>query len=207
MANKSEMSKESQMNTVKRVLSFIKPYQHFVWLSLFFAFVTVVTTLYAPIVTGNAIDLIVDKGQVDFEGLKPLLIRFAIVIVITAVSQWLMSLCNNKITYQVVKDIRTGVFERINHFPLKYIDNRQYGEVVSRVINDVDQFSEGLLMGFTQLFTGVITILGTLLFMLSVNIKITIVVVLITPVSLFVASFIARKTYPLSYLSISDCRL
>ena len=195
MANKSEMSKESQMNTVKRVLSFIKPYQHFVWLSLFFAFVTVVTTLYAPIVTGNAIDLIIDKGQVDFEGLKPLLIRFATVIVITAVSQWLMSLCNNKITYQVVKDIRTGVFERINHFPLKYIDNRQYGEVVSRVINDVDQFSEGLLMGFTQLFTGVITILGTLLFMLSVNIKITIVVVLITPVSLFVASFIARKTY------------
>ena len=195
MANKSEMSKESQMNTVKRVLSFIKPYQHFVWLSLFFAFVTVVTTLYAPIVTGNTIDLIIDKGQVDFEGLKPLLIRFATVIVITAVSQWLMSLCNNKITYQVVKDIRTGVFERINHFPLKYIDNRQYGEVVSRVINDVDQFSEGLLMGFTQLFTGVITILGTLLFMLSVNIKITIVVVLITPVSLFVASFIARKTY------------
>ena len=156
---------------------------------------TVVTTLYAPIVTGNAIDFIVDKGQVDFTGLKPLLIRFAIVIAITALSQWLMSLCNNKITYEVVKDIRTSVFERINHFPLKYIDNRQYGEVVSRVINDVDQFSEGLLMGFTQLFTGVITILGTLLFMLSVNIKITIVVVLITPVSLFVASFIARKTY------------
>ncbi|MCI5805993.1 MAG: ABC transporter ATP-binding protein/permease [Clostridium sp.] len=195
MAGKNEMTKESQKDTLKRVLTYIKPYRYFVWLSLLFAFVTVVTTLYAPIVTGNAIDFIVDKGQVDFTGLKPLLIRFAIVIAITALSQWLMSLCNNKITYEVVKDIRTSVFERINHFPLKYIDNRQYGEVVSRVINDVDQFSEGLLMGFTQLFTGVITILGTLLFMLSVNIKITIVVVLITPVSLFVASFIARKTY------------
>lgn len=195
MAGKNEMTKESQKDTLKRVLTYIKPYRYFVWLSLLFAFVTVVTTLYAPIVTGNAIDFIVDKGQVDFTGLKPLLIRFAIVIAITALSQWLMSFCNNKITYEVVKDIRTSVFERINHFPLKYIDNRQYGEVVSRVINDVDQFSEGLLMGFTQLFTGVITILGTLLFMLSVNIKITIVVVLITPVSLFVASFIARKTY------------
>lgn len=195
MAGKNEMTKESQKDTLKRVLTYIKPYRYFVWLSLLFAFVTVVTTLYAPIVTGNAIDFIVDKGQVDFTGLKPLLIRFAIVIAITALSQWLMSLCNNKITYEVVKDIRTSVFERINHFPLKYIDNRQYGEVVSRVINDVDQFSEGLLMGFTQLFTGVITILGTLFFMLSVNIKITIVVVLITPVSLFVASFIARKTY------------
>lgn len=195
MAGKNEMTKESQKDTLKRVLTYIKPYRYFVWLSLLFAFVTVVTTLYAPIVTGNAIDFIVDKGQVDFTGLKPLLIRFAIVIAITALSQWLMSLCNNKITYEVVKDIRTSVFERINHFPLKYIDNRQYGEVVSRVINDVDQFSEGLLMGFTQLFTGVITILGTLLFMLSVNIKITIVVVLITPASLFVASFIARKTY------------
>lgn len=195
MAGKNEMTKESQKDTLKRVLTYIKPYRYFVWLSLLFAFVTVVTTLYAPIVTGNAIDFIVGKGQVDFTGLKPLLIRFALVIAITALSQWLMSFCNNKITYEVVKDIRTSVFERINHFPLKYIDNRQYGEVVSRVINDVDQFSEGLLMGFTQLFTGVITILGTLLFMLSVNIKITIVVVLITPVSLFVASFIARKTY------------
>ena len=160
-----------------------------------FAFLTVVTTLYAPIITGDAIDFIIDKGEVDFAGLKPLLLKFAVVIIITAVTQWLMSLCNNKITYQVVKDIRTRVFERLNHLPLKYIDSRQYGEVVSRVINDVDQFSEGLLMGFTQLFTGVITILGTLLFMLFVNMKITIVVVLITPFSLFAASFIAKKTY------------
>ena len=191
----NNVSKEKQKNTVKRVLAFIKPYQHFVWLSLLFAFVTVITTLYAPIVTGNAIDFIIEEGKVDFAGLKPLLIQFAIVILITAAAQWAMSLCNNKITYQVVKDIRTQAFEHLNHLPLKYIDNKQYGEVVSRMINDVDQFSEGLLMGFTQLFTGVITILGTLLFMLSIDVKITIVVVLITPVSLFVASFIAKKTY------------
>ena len=195
MADKNQLSKESQKNTIKRVLGFISPYRFYVWMSLLFAFITVVTTLYAPILTGDAIDYIIGKGRVVFAGLKPLLLQFAVVILITAVSQWIMSLCNNKITYQVVKDIRTKVFEHLNCLPLKYIDNRQYGEVVSRVINDVDQFSEGLLMGFTQLFTGVITILGTLLFMLSVNVKITLVVVLITPVSLFVASFIAKKTY------------
>ncbi len=195
MADKNKMSKQGQKATIQRVLKFIKPYRAFVWLSLFFALLTVAATLYAPIITGNAIDFIIDKGQVDFNGLKPLLVRFGVVILITALTQWLMSLCNNKITYDVVRDIRVQVFERLNHLPLKYIDNKQYGEVVSRVINDVDQFSEGLLMGFTQLFTGVITILGTLLFMVSVNWKITLVVVLITPVSLFVASFIARKTY------------
>ena len=195
MADKNKMSKQGQKATIQRVLKFIKPYRAFVWLSLFFALLTVAATLYAPIITGNAIDFIIDKGQVDFNGLKPLLVRFGVVILITALTQWLMSLCNNKITYDVVRDIRVQVFERLNHLPLKYIDNKQYGVVVSRVINDVDQFSEGLLMGFTQLFTGVITILGTLLFMVSVNWKITLVVVLITPVSLFVASFIARKTY------------
>ncbi len=195
MADKNKMSKQGQKETIQRVLKFIKPYRAFVWLSLFFALLTVAATLYAPIITGNAIDFIIDKGQVDFNGLKPLLVRFGVVILITALTQWLMSLCNNKITYDVVRDIRVQVFERLNHLPLKYIDNKQYGEVVARVINDVDQFSEGLLMGFTQLFTGVITILGTLLFMVSVNWKITLVVVLITPVSLFVASFIARKTY------------
>ncbi len=195
MADKNKMSKQGQKATIQRVLIFIKPYRTFVWLSLLFALLTVVTTLYAPIITGNAIDFIIDKGQVDFNGLKPLLIRFGVVILITALTQWLMSLCNNKITYDVVRDIRTQVFERLNHLPLKYIDNKQYGEVVSRVINDVDQFSEGLLMGFTQLFTGVITILGTLLFMVSVNWKITLVVVFITPVSLFVAGFIAKRTY------------
>ena len=195
MAENKQLSKEKQKNTVKRVLEFIKPYRVYVYLSLFFAFLTVVTTLYAPIITGNAIDFIVEKGRVDFEGLKPLLLRFLVVILLTAITQWIMSLCNNRITYQVVRDIRTQVFEHLNCLPLKYIDGKPYGEVVSRVVNDVDQFSEGLLMGFTQLFTGVITILGTLLFMFSINIKIALVVVLITPVSLFVASFIAKKTY------------
>lgn len=195
MADKKTEKQTMQKNTIKRVLSFIKPYRHYVWLSLLFAFVTVVTTLYAPIVTGDAIDYIIAKGQVDFVGLKPLLFKFGVVVLITALSQWFMSLCNNKITYQVVKDIRISAFERLNHLPLRYVDNKQYGEIVSRVINDVDQFSEGLLMGFTQLFTGVITILGTLIFMLTINVKITIVVVLLTPISLLVASFIAKKTY------------
>lgn len=195
MANKNPISKKEQKAAILRVLTFIKPYRVYVWLSLIFALLTVITTLYAPVVTGKAIDFIVDKGAVDFAGLKPLLIRFGVVILCTAVTQWLMGLCNNKITYQVVKDIRTQVFEHLNQLPLKYVDNRQYGEVVSRVVNDVDQFSEGLLMGFTQLFTGVITILGTLIFMLSVNVKITLVVVVLTPVSLFVAAFIAKRTY------------
>lgn len=195
MADNNTKSKQMQKKTIKRVLSFIKPYQHYVWLSLIFALITVVTTLYAPIVTGDAIDYIIAKGQVDFEGLKPLLIKFGVVILITAFAQWFMSLCNNKITYQVVKDIRVSAFEKLNHLPLRYVDNKQYGEIVSRVINDVDQFSEGLLMGFTQLFTGVITIAGTLIFMLTINVKITVVVVLLTPVSLLVASFIAKKTY------------
>lgn len=195
MEEHSKYSKKMETDTVKRVLLFIRPYRLYVWLSLFLAFVTVIATLYAPFLTGAAIDRIIEAGRVDFEGLKPLLTRFAVVVLITAAAGWFMSLCNNKIAYQVVKDIRVQAFERLNHLPLKYIDNRQYGEVVSRVVNDVDQFSEGLLMGFTQLFTGVITILGTLLFMLSVNAKITIVVVLITPVSLFVAGFIAKKTY------------
>lgn len=193
MADK--MIKDIQKDTVKRVLQFIKPYRILLWFSLLFALITVAATLYAPIITGDAIDLIIDEGRVDFAGLRPLLILFAVVIGITAVSQWLMSLCNNKITYKVVMDIRIQVFDRLNVLPLRYIDGKQYGEVVSRVINDVDQFSEGLLMGFTQLFTGVITILGTLIFMFSVNWKISLVVVCITPVSLFVAGFIAKRTY------------
>ena len=193
MANKT--TKDIQKDTVKRVLQFIKPYRILLWFSLLFALITVAATLYAPIITGDAIDLIIDEGRVDFAGLRPLLILFAVVIGITAVSQWLMSLCNNKITYKVVMDIRIQVFDRLNVLPLRYIDGKQYGEVVSRVINDVDQFSEGLLMGFTQLFTGIITILGTLIFMFSVNWKISLVVVCITPVSLFVAGFIAKRTY------------
>ena len=205
MANRDKKIKEGQRDTIKRVFTFIRPYRTFVWMSLLFALLTVMTTLYAPIITGDAIDLIIDMGRVDFAALKPLLIKFAVVVCITALTQWLMSLSNNKITYDVVMDIRTQVFGRLNRLPLKYIDARQYGEVVSRVVNDVDQFSEGLLMGFTQLFTGVITIFGTLLFMLTINWKITLVVVLITPVSLFVASFIAGKTYSMFRLQ-SECR-
>ena len=181
--------------TEKRILRLIKPYGHLLIMSLIFAVVSVVLTLYAPVITGQGIDLILDKGQVDFAALMPLLVRFGIVVGITALAQWLMNLCNNKITYHVVKDIRTESFEHLEILPLRYIDSNQYGEVISKVITDVDQFSDGLLLGFSQLFTGVITILGTLLFMLSVNFKITLVVVLITPLSLFVASFIARRTF------------
>ena len=181
--------------TEKRILRLIKPYGHLLIMSLIFAVVSVVLTLYAPVITGQGIDLIIDKGQVDFAALMPLLVRFGIVVGITALAQWLMNLCNNKITYHVVKDIRSEAFEHLEILPLRYIDSNQYGEVISKVITDVDQFSDGLLLGFSQLFTGVITILGTLLFMLSVNFKITLVVVLITPLSLFVASFIARRTF------------
>lgn len=195
MADKSGISKEEQKAALKRVLAFIRPHRLLVWLSLFSALLTVVTTLYAPVVTGQAIDLIVAKGAVDFAGLRLLLVRFGIVILCTVAAQWFMSLCNNKITYQVVKDIRVQVFTHLNELPLRYVDSHAHGEVVSRVVNDVDQFSEGLLMGFTQLFTGVITILGTLLFMLSVNVRITLVVVILTPISLFVAAFIAKRTY------------
>lgn len=181
--------------TEKRILKFIKPYGHLLIMSLIFAVISVVLTLYAPVITGQGIDFIVGKKQVNFAALMPLLVKFGIVVGATALAQWLMNLCNNKITYHVVKDIRTEAFEHLEILPLRYIDGNQYGEVISKVITDVDQFSDGLLLGFSQLFTGVITILGTLLFMLSVNFKITLVVVLITPLSLFVASFIARRTF------------
>lgn len=181
--------------TEKRILKLIKPYGHLLIMSLIFAVISVVLTLYAPVITGQGIDLIVGKKQVNFAALMPLLVKFGIVVGFTALAQWLMNLCNNKITYHVVKDIRTEAFEHLEILPLRYIDGNQYGEVISKVITDVDQFSDGLLLGFSQLFTGGITILGTLLFMLSVNFKITLVVVLITPLSLFVASFIARRTF------------
>ena len=164
-------------------------------LSIISATVTVVSTLYFPILTGDAIDLIIGKGNVDFNGLKEIIIKMAIVIAITAVSQWIMNVSNNKMAYGIVKDIRDRAFDRIQKLPLKYVDSNPYGDVVSRVIADVDQFSDGLLMGFTQLFTGVITIVGTLIFMFTIDVKITLVVVVITPVSLVVASFIAKRTY------------
>ncbi len=186
--------KESR-KTIGKVLHYIGKYSIYLAFSLIFAAVTVALTLYLPILTGDALDLIIEKGLVDFPGILVILKKMAMVILITAAAQWLMNICNNKITYHVVRDIRYEAFKKIQILPLKYIDSHSYGDIVSRVIADADQFADGLLMGFTQLFTGVITIVGTLGFMLSINVKITIVVVLVTPLSLFMANFIAKRTY------------
>lgn len=191
----AKQTRGDQAAIMKRVLHYIKRSWLILFLSIVFAAVTVILTLYVPILTGNAIDRIVDKGLVDFDGLMRILFTIVVCVLVTALAQWLMNVCNNRITYQVVRDIRSEALRKIEVLPLKYIDGHSYGDVVSRVIADVDQFSDGLLMGFTQLFTGVLTIVGTLLFMLSINWKIALVVVCITPVSLFVASFIAKKTY------------
>ena len=188
-------NKKTQMQTMKKVLDYIKKYSVYVVLSLLFAVATVAFTLYIPILTGDAVDLILGEGIVDFEGIYKILIQIIIVMLLTALAQWVMNICNNKITYGVIRDIRDKAFKKLEIVPLKYIDGNSHGYIVSRVIADVDQFADGLLMGFTQLFTGVITIFGTLCFMLSISIKITLVVVVITPVSLFVASFIAKRTY------------
>ena len=185
----------SQKETIIKVLHYIRKYWIYLVLSIMMAAVTVTLTLYLPILTGRVIDLILDKGMVDFAGVFVILRRMAAVIAATAAAQWIMNVCNNKMTFRIVQDIRNEAFRRIEILPLKYIDGHSYGEVVSRVIADVDQFADGLLMGFTQFFTGVITILGTLGFMLSVNVGITGVVVLITPLSFIVAAFIAKKTY------------
>ena len=187
--------KEKQIATIKRILTYIKQYRFWGAASLILAVVTVATTLYAPILVGDGVDLIVDQGLVDFPGLLVILEKVAVVIAITGLSQWLMNHINNKITYRVVKDIRTKAFDRLEELPLSYVDSHRHGDIISRIIADIDQFSEGLLMGFTQLFTGVMTILGTLGFMLSVNPFITLVVVLLTPISLFVAAFIAKRTF------------
>ena len=184
-----------QKGTLRKVLRYIKKYWVYLALSIVMAALTVTLTLYLPILTGRVIDLIVSKGGVDFDGVFAILRQMAVVIGITAAAQWVMNICNNKMTYRIVQDIRDEAFKRIEILPLKYIDEHSYGEVVSRVIADVDQFADGLLMGFTQFFTGVITILGTLGFMLSVNVGITGVVVLITPLSFLVAAFIAKKTF------------
>lgn len=185
----------TQKETIKKVLHYIRRYQFFLIASLVLALITVVLTLYVPILTGQAVDLIVGKGQVDFAGVYRICVKIGIAILLTMVAQWVMNVANNKITYSVVRDIRTDAFEKIQVLPLSYIDSHSYGGIVSRVIADADQFADGLLMGFTQLFTGVITILGTLGFMLSVSVPIALVVVVLTPVSLFVAAFIAKRTY------------
>lgn len=186
---------ENQKMTLRKVLRYIRKYWLYLAASIIMAAITVTLTLYLPILTGRVIDRIVGKGQVDFDGVFAVLQRMVIVIAITAAAQWIMNVCNNKMTYRIVQDIRNEAFHKIEILPLKYIDGHSYGEVVSRVIADADQFADGLLMGFTQFFTGVITIVGTLGFMLSVNVGITGVVVLVTPLSFFVAAFIAKKTF------------
>ncbi len=189
------MQKKNNKETMKRVLKYIRKYTPALVLSLLLAGLTVLLTLYIPILTGNAVDLIIGKRQVDMPGIFAIMKKIAIVMIITAVGQWVMNTCNNYITYHVIRDIRTDAFAKLEILPLKYLDAHAYGDIVSRVIADVDTFADGLLMGFTQLFTGVLTILCTLGFMLVTNVPITLVVVCITPVSFLVAKFIATKTY------------
>ena len=182
---------------LKRVLTHIKKYRILVILSFVCAMITVASTLYAPILTGDAIDLIVGKGLVDFEGIKDIIYTFLMVTVVTVLSQWFMNIINNHITYSVVRDIRIEVFNHMEELPLSYIDSHKHGDIVSRIVSDIDQFADGLLMGFTQLFSGIVTILATLGFMIAVNVPIALVVIVLTPLSLFVASFIAKRTYHL----------
>lgn len=189
-----------QKQTLGKVLRYIRKYLVLVIFSLILAVVTVASTLYLPVLTGDAVDLMVGKGNVDFSGVWVLGRKMIIVLAITGISQWLMNICNNHITYRVVQDIRRDVMERLQILPLKYLDSHPSGDIVSRVIADVDQFADGLLLGFTQAFTGAMMILGTLFFMLGINVWITLVVVLITPLSFFVASFIARRTYAMFQL-------
>lgn len=191
----SEKKQKSQAATLKEVIRRLGRYRIFLVFSILLATVSVALTLYIPKLTGHAVDYVIGKGKVNFPGVIQVMIQIGVCTLITALAQWLMNVCNNKMTYQMVQDIRNEAFDKIEQLPLKYIDGHPYGEVVSRVIADVDQFSDGLLMGFTQLFTGIATIIGTFCFMLSVNVSITFVVVLITPVSFFVANFIAKRTF------------
>lgn len=193
-------AKMNKSGTMRKVLRYMKRYIPLLVISLALSVVTVALTLYFPILTGRAIDLIVGKGKVDFTAMTAILTRAAIIVVIAAASQWLTNICNNRMTYNIVRDIRRDAFLNIEKMPLSYIDSHSHGDMVSRIIADVDTFSEGLLMGFTQLFTGIATIAGTLIFMLTIDVKISCIVVLITPLSLFVASFITKKTYSMFQL-------
>ena len=192
------MEENNTKQILKKVLHHIGKYKIFLILSIILAAVSVALTLYIPILTGNAVDCIIGAGAVDFTGILVILKKMAVIIIITAIVQWLMNTCNNKIAYQVVRDVRDEAFRKLEILPLKYIDGHSHGDIVSRIIADVDQFSDGLLMGFTQLFTGVVTILGTLIFMLSINVTTTIMVVILTPLSFVVASFIAKRTFNMS---------
>ena len=191
----SKVVSSGQKETLGKVLRYIRRYWGYLGASIVLAALTVALTLYLPILIGQAVDLIIEAGHVDFAGIFVILRKMAVIILLTAAAQWIMNACNNKITYNVIRDIRTEAFEKLERLPLKYLDAHSYGEIVSRVIADVDQFADGLLMGFTQFFTGVVTIFGTLVFMLTISVRITVAVVVITPVSLFVASFIAKKTF------------
>lgn len=192
--------KDYRSKTIRKVLAYIKNYWMYLGASVLLAAASVVLTLYIPILTGQAVDFIIDKGLVNFVGIATILKKMGIVILLTAAAQWFMNVCNNHMTYHIVRDIRRDAFEKLEHLPLKFLDAHSYGEIVSRVIADVDQFADGLLMGFTQFFSGVLTIVITLVFMITINVKITLVVVLITPLSLFVARFIAKKTYSMFQL-------
>ena len=191
----ADKKRTRQIETLKKVFRYLGKYRIFLVCSILLAAFTVALTLYVPKLTGKAVDYIVDKGLVDFSGVSAVIFRIGLCTLLTALAQWLMNICNNKMTFQVVQDVRNEAFKKLEIMPLKYIDGHAYGEVVSRVIADVDQFADGLLMGFTQLFTGVATIVGTFGFMLTINVKITFVVVLITPVSFVVAGFIAKQTF------------
>ena len=181
----------------KPLISYAGPHIWLLVIALILAVISVAATLYAPILMGRGIDLIIDEGNVDFNGLIPILIKLAAVVTVTGISQWLMSLCTNKVTYNTVRDIRNDAFKNLQQLPLKYIDGHSHGDIMSRLVTDVEQISDGLIMGFAQLFTGIVTIFGTLFFMLSINVKITLAVVIITPISLFVARFIAKNTFRL----------
>ena len=188
-------NREKQTGTLKKVFRYISAYRFWMAVSIFLAVVTVALTLYIPILVGRAVDHIIGKGLVDFENILNILIQIGVTAAVTAVLQWIMNTINNKVTYHVVRDVRNQAFEKIQILPLKFLDEHSYGGIVSRVIADVDQFADGLLMGFTQLFTGVVTILITLIFMLTIHPLITLVVVGLTPLSLLVARFIAKRTY------------
>lgn len=195
MAENKTKKKENNSQILKRILNFTKPHLAFLVMAAVFSVVNVALTLYIPILIGDAVDCAIEAGQVDFEAMLPILIRIGISAALGAGASWLMNLCTNRITYLTVRDIRRQAFDKLQNVPLSYIDSHPHGDLISRMITDTDQISDGLLMGFTQLFTGIVTILGTLFFMLSINPLITLIVVLITPLSLFVASFVAKHSF------------
>ena len=195
MSEKKKVQKGQNRQTVRRILRYIRPYAPLVALSLFLSLLTVALTLYIPILTGRSVDFIVGTGQVNFTGLFAVIVAILISVCVTALAQWVMSHINNKITYSIVRDLRVEAFNRLQELPLSYVDKHPSGDLISRIVTDIDQFSDGLLLGFTQLFSGVITILGTIAFMLSISPLVTLIVVLLSPLSFLVANFVSKRTY------------